>query len=61
MKKEKRKKKELVLKICYISKKKIGLNYDLSKPEGRFVKNSNSYLLKKITEIYKPEILLNRV
>ena len=27
--------KELVLKICDISKKKIGLNYDLSKPEGK--------------------------
>lgn len=52
--------KELVLKICDISKKKIGLNYDLSKPEGRFVKSSNSFLLKKITENYKPKISLNK-
>ena len=33
---------------------------NLNKPEGRFVKSSNSKLLKKITLNYKPKISLNK-
>lgn len=52
--------KDLVLKMCKISKRKITLNYDLSKPEGRFIKSSNSSLLKKITHNYKQKISLSK-
>lgn len=50
--------KELVLKICKVSNKKLKLNFDITKPEGRFVKSSNSFLLNKITQNYKPRVSL---
>ena len=53
-------KKDLVLKMCKISNKKITLNFDLSKPEGRFIKSSDSSLLKKITQNYKQKISLSK-
>ena len=52
--------KDLVLKMCKISNKKVKLNYNLLKPEGRFIKSSNSFLLKKITNNYKPKISLTK-
>ncbi len=52
--------KDLVLKMCKISNKKVKLNYNLLKPEGRFIKSSNSSLLKKITNNYKPKISLTK-
>lgn len=52
--------KELAEKICLLAKKKLVFTYNLNKPEGRFVKSSNSKLLKKITLNYKPKIDLNK-
>ena len=43
--------KDLVLKISKLLKKKLLLKFDKSKPEGRFVKSSNSNLLKKLLKI----------
>lgn len=51
--------KDLVLKISKLVKKKLVLKYDKTKPEGRFIKSSNSRLLKKITNNFKPRINLN--
>ena len=51
--------KELTEKICKLAKKSPTLMYNTNKPEGRFVKSSNSKLLKKITSNYKPLINLN--
>jgi len=52
--------KDLVLKICKLSKKKLFLEYDLSKPEGRFIKSSNATLLNKVTKFYKPRVSLSK-
>ena len=41
--------KELVTKICNLSSKKPQIIFDTSKPEGRFVKSSDTSRLKKIT------------
>ena len=41
--------KELVTKICNLSSKKTQIIFDTSKPEGRFVKSSDTSRLKKIT------------
>ncbi len=51
--------KDLVLKIGKLVKKKLIFKFDTSKPEGRFIKSSNSHLLKKITDNFKPRIKLN--
>jgi UDP-glucose 4-epimerase len=51
---------QLTKKICNQAKKKPQIIYDLSKPEGRFVKSSNSKLLKKVTSNYKPKINLEK-
>ena len=41
---------ELVNLILKISKLKIKIQYDLSKPEGRFIKSSNSNLLQNVID-----------
>ena len=48
--------KELSEMICRIAKKRLEFVYDVNKPEGRFIKSSNSKLLKKVTSGYKPII-----
>ena len=52
--------KELTKKICYLANKSLEIIYNLNKPEGRFIKSSNSKLLKKVTSNYKPKIKLDK-
>ena len=51
--------KELAKKICTLANKTPKFVYNIKKPEGRFVKSSDSKLLKKITSNYKPVINLD--
>jgi len=51
--------KELCLKICKLSNKSPKFFYNTNKPQGRFIKSSNSTLLNKITSNYKPKISLD--
>ena len=51
--------KELSEMICRLAKKRLKFIYDMNKPEGRFIKSSDSKLLKKLTSNYKPSIKLN--
>lgn len=49
--------KELAEKICKLSNSKTKLNFDKSKPEGRFVKSSNTKVLEKVLgHPFKPQI-----
>lgn len=48
--------KNLVKKICIAAEKNPKFIFNTKKPEGRFVKSSNSKLLKKITSNYNPKI-----
>ena len=50
----------LVLKISNLAKKNLEFNYDLNKPEGRFIKSSDPKLLRKVTSNYRPRINLNK-
>ena len=52
--------KELSEIICNLAKKKLEFIYNVNKPEGRFIKSSNSKLLKKVTSNYKPIIDLKK-
>ena len=52
--------KNLVLKISNLAKKNLELNYDLKKPEGRFIKSSDPKLLRKVTSNYRPRINLSK-
>ena len=51
---------ELSEMICRLAKKRLKFVYDVNKPEGRFIKSSNSKLLKKVTSNYKPIIDLEK-
>ena len=51
---------DLVKQICKLSNKKPMLIYNLKKPQGRFIKSSNSSLLKKVTNNYKTKITLSK-
>ena len=51
---------QLTKKICIQANKSPKIIYDLTKPEGRFIKSSNSKLLKKVTSNYKPKINLKK-
>ena len=51
---------DLVKQICKLSNKKPMLIYNLKKPQGRFIKSSNSSLLKKVTNNYKTKIMLSK-
>ena len=51
--------KELAEKICTHARKNPKFIYNLGKPEGRFVKSSNSKLLRKVTSNYKPSVKLD--
>ena len=51
--------KELCKKICILANKSLKFVYNTKKPEGRFIKSSDSKLLKKITSNYKPTINLD--
>ena len=52
--------KELAEKICKLTKKSPIFFYNTNKPEGRFVKSSDSRLLKKLTSNHKPVISLDK-
>ena len=52
--------KELAKKICALTNKTPKFVYNIKRPEGRFVKSSDSKLLKKITSNYKPAINLDK-
>ena len=52
--------KNLVLKISNLAKKNLELNYDLKKPEGRFIKSSDPKLLRQVTSNYRPRINLSK-
>ena len=52
--------KNLVLKISNLARKNLEFNYDLKKPEGRFVKSSDPKLLRKVISDYKPRINLTK-
>ena len=48
--------KDLAKKICFAAKKDPKFIFNTSKPEGRFIKSSNSKLLKKVTSNYDPKV-----
>ena len=48
--------KNLAQKICTAAGKNPKFVFNTKKPEGRYVKSSNSKLLKKITSNYNPKI-----
>ena len=52
--------KELAKKICVLANKTPKFIYNVKKPQGRFVKSSDSKLLKIITSNYKPAINLDK-
>ena len=52
--------KELAEKICKLTKKSPRFFYNTNKPEGRFIKSSNSKLLKRVTSNYEPKIDLKK-